>query len=267
MAVVRNLAMVATIIGLGTNSLWAEEEEDQPIEGKASAIIMAGSSEGGAFTIEMATPMGTHAFGGGATFLASPMMMSGGVTNNSIGWLSDEDILNELDIVEEQREQLRRIREQETKKRQEFFNTIRGMEPAKMGEFVREFGTMLKADVDKQVKEVLLPHQAKRLEQIRLQTSMRGMGSRALESEALAKALGITDEQKQKMREKEKEVREQLQKKLEQLRKEAQDEVLSVLTDAQRKKLTMMLGEDYEFKPRQFTFPKGRKPTAETKKE
>ena len=38
-------------------------------------------------------------------------------------------------------------------------------------------------------------------------------------------------------------------KKLDQLRKEAQQEVLSVLTEAQRDKLEDLLGEEFEFTP------------------
>jgi Spy/CpxP family protein refolding chaperone len=256
MSVFRCLAFTAVVTCLGIGILSGQEEEEKPAGVQSSAIIMAGSSDGGPVTIEMATPLTFQSFGSGGAYFATPMMLGGGVTENSVGWLNDDNILDELDIVDEQREQLKKIRNEEMRKRSEFFNTIRGMEPSKMGEFVREFGAMLKADVDKQVKDVLLPHQVKRLEQIRLQTNMRGMGSRALESQVLVKALGISEEQKKLMREKEKEVQQELKKKLEQLRKEAQSEVLSVLTDAQREKLTDLLGEDYEFKPRQFSFPR-----------
>ena len=256
MSVGRYATIAALLLCISGRTVWAQDEEEVPPPPvKSSAIIVAGSSDGGAMTFEMATPLGVQSFATGGAVLSSPLMMGAGVSTNSVGWLDDDDILNELDIVEDQRARLREIREQEMKKRQDFFNTIRGMEPNKIGEFVREFGTMLKADIDQQVADVLLPHQVKRLDQLRLQTSMRGMGARALETESLVKALGITDEQKQQLREKEREVREDLQKKLEQLRKEAQEEVLTVLTDAQRKKLSEMLGEDYEFKPRPFTFP------------
>jgi Spy/CpxP family protein refolding chaperone len=256
MSLFRCLTFAALVTCLGLGTLRGQEEEEKPAEVHTSGIIMAGTSDGGPVMIEMATPLTFQSFGSGGGVLASPMMFGGGVSENSVGWLSDDNILDELDIVDEQREQLKKIRDEEMRKRTEFFNTIRGMAPSKMGEFVREFGTMLKADVDKQVQQVLLPHQVKRLEQIRLQTNMRGMGTRALEAEVLVKALGITEEQKKLMREKEKEVQQELKQKLEQLRKEAQSEVLSVLTDAQREKLTGLLGEDYEFKPRQFTFPR-----------
>ena len=69
--------------------------------------------------------------------------------------------------------------------------------------------------------------------------------------------LGITDEQRKELKKKRAEVEEKLRLKLDQLRKEAQEEIFSVLTPAQRDTLKELVGREFEFKstPRQMTMP------------
>ncbi|MBM4091484.1 MAG: hypothetical protein FJ276_18970 [Planctomycetes bacterium] len=58
---------------------------------------------------------------------------------------------------------------------------------------------------------------------------------------------------------------EKLRKKLEELRKEAQNEVMSVLTEEQQRKIRGLMGKDYEHKPRPFVPPVGLGPKTEGK--
>ena len=218
---------------------------------KTEAIIMSGSADDGSIdiqSIEFATPMAFSTGDGARMFFSSPMM-GGGIQSDSIGWLKNEDILTELDIVDEQREKLQQLRESVQKRRQDFMKTVQELPAEKRIDFIREFSTLLSANVDEQVKDILLPHQLKRFEQIRLQTQMRSRGLRSMENDELAKLLGITDQQREELRKKQAEVEEELRKKVEQLRKEALDEVLTVLTPAQRDKLKELVGKDYEFRP------------------
>ena len=116
---------------------------------------------------------------------------------------------------------------------------------------------MLSANTDEKVNEILLPHQRKRFDQLRLQTQMRNSGAGALENEKLIEQLGITDEQREELKKKRAEVEEKLRQKLDQLRKEAQDEIFSVLTPAQRDTLKELVGREFEFKStlRQMPMP------------
>ena len=68
----------------------------------------------------------------------------------------------------------------------------------------------------------------------------------ALANEALAEALGITPEQQERLRAKQEEVAKDVQKKIAEIHREAREELLSVLTPTQRKKLEEMLGEPFE---------------------
>jgi Spy/CpxP family protein refolding chaperone len=138
--------------------------------------------------------------------------------------------------------------------------TVQELPAEKRIDFIREFSTLLSANVDEQLKDILLPHQLKRFEQIRMQTQMRNGGLRSLEHEELVKLLGITDQQRDELKKKRAVVEDELRKKVEQLRKEALDEILTVLTPTQREKLKEMVGKDYEFKPAaKFPFATGEK--------
>jgi Spy/CpxP family protein refolding chaperone len=75
---------------------------------------------------------------------------------------------------------------------------------------------------------------------------MRNSGAGALENEKLIEQLGITDAQREELKKKRAEVEVKLRKKLDALRKEAQEEMCSVLTQEQRDKLKEMLGREYD---------------------
>jgi Spy/CpxP family protein refolding chaperone len=101
--------------------------------------------------------------------------------------------------------------------------------------------------LDETVADVLLPHQWDRLHQIQIHQLMRRQGTGgALANEALAETLGITPEQQQRLRAKQEKVAKDVQKRIAEIHREAREEVLSVLTPTQRKKLEEMLGEPFD---------------------
>jgi Spy/CpxP family protein refolding chaperone len=233
----------------------ADENAPPPMpEGKAAAIVMSASSDGGPVEIQAFEVSGS----GGFTMSTGPIMFApgmggmgmfgggGGVYNNSLNWLEDESMLTELDIIDEQREKLQQLRDEVQKRRQDFGKTVRELPAEKRVDFIREFANLLSANTDEKVNEILLPHQRKRFDQLRLQTQMRNSGAGALENEKLIEQLGITDAQREELKKKRAEVEVKLRKKLDALRKEAQEEMCSVLTQEQRDKLKEMLGREYD---------------------
>jgi len=64
----------------------------------------------------------------------------------------------------------------------------------------------------------------------------------------LASELGITDQQKEALRKKAEEARKKLEEKIAKAREEAQQEILSVLTPAQRKRYEELIGKPFEFR-------------------
>ena len=106
---------------------------------------------------------------------------------------------------------------------------------------------------------MLLAHQLDRLRQIMLQMKLRSAGygsASALSGEDVSEALGLTEEQKEQLRKKEEEVRADMQEKTQEfynkLREESRDKLLGVLTEAQRKKLRDLMGDEYEWQPTQL---------------
>jgi hypothetical protein len=245
----------------------ANEDGPPPMpEGKSAAIVMSASSDGGPVEIQAFDVSGS----GGFSISTGPIMFApgmdgfgmfggagGGVYNNSLNWLEDESLLTELDIIDEQREKLQQLRDEVQKRRQDFGKTVRELPAEKRVDFIREFSNLLSANTDEKVNEIFLPHQRKRFEQLRLQTQMRNSGAGALENEKLIEQLGITDEQREELKKKRAEVEEKLRQKLDQLRKEAQDEIFSVLTRAQRDTLKELVGREFGFEstPRQMPMP------------
>jgi Spy/CpxP family protein refolding chaperone len=109
----------------------------------------------------------------------------------------------------------------------------------------------------KVVDAVLKPEQAKRLGQIDLQAQ----GIEALQRESVVKALGLTDEQTQKIKDVSKKLEEDMRvlpglsrgrpddPTVRKLAKEAADQIPSILTPEQRKKWEEMTGKPFELYP------------------
>jgi hypothetical protein len=161
----------------------------------------------------------------------------------------------ELEIVPEQQEQLEKLKTKSHTQLTESYKKIQDVpveeRQAKYLEVLREVGE----ETEKEVRDILLPMQIKRLRQIALQTKLQQMqwgGAQALLADELAEELDITAEQKAKFAETEKELREEIQRKTQEFYKQLQDEsrtkLLEVLTPEQRRKLEGLSGPKYEWK-------------------
>jgi hypothetical protein len=117
------------------------------------------------------------------------------------------------------------------------------------------------AEQEKKLKAILNETQWKRFSELRLQSE----GVNALMREDVAKELGVTPDQKNKIQEVQRTSmesmreammaaresgdmdREQMQAMMEKSRKETDAKILAVLTDAQRSKWTAMQGKPFKF--------------------
>ncbi len=191
-------------------------------------------------------------FGGGA-FGFSPAMMWGRL-------LTLEAVQKELELVSEQKEKLKDVAEKAGAKARESFAAMGKLRDASEEERKAKFeemGNTMRAQAEqtkKQIEEILLPHQVERLKQITLQ--IRGLG--ALEDKEVQDALGITEQQKEKMKslgesaiekfrgmmgrggdENERKAR---REKMESARKELEGQILDILTPEQKEKFDKMKG-------------------------
>ena len=156
-----------------------------------------------------------------------------------------EQVRKELKVTDDQESKLQEIQKKRDSARRELRDVPREERQAKFNEFVKKFTA--------QTNEVLDSDQKKRLQEITIQVR----GSSALSSADVAKALGLSDEQKKKLtsinadsRAKSRELfqgdREGRRDKFAALRKETGEQRLAVLSADQKEKFEKMKGEKFE---------------------
>jgi len=174
--------------------------------------------------------------------------------------LQRPDVQAELELLDDQKDDLRSLVEQSNERRRElgrsFAEQFRNRDAASdtdrdaLRNKVQEaFGALNKET--EQGLSFLLPHQRKRLSQLEIQFRMRGGGGLgALGSREISEQLEITDEQREVLREKAMELGQEFSKKLAELRREMQGKLLAELNPEQRAKFQEMLGDPFEFQDR-----------------
>ena len=189
-----------------------------------------------------------------ANFL-SPFM-----PHDTLGIASSPQFMDELGIVDDQREQLIKLSRTISKARSDMLRSIHVKQKEQMkqnggkpvpfdAQTFKKNEEEFKQQVIEGVDEILLPHQVKRLEQLKVQMKMKSQGARAIAGGLLADTLELTDEQRKELREKEREAQIELRAKIAKLREEAREKVLEeVLTPTQQDKLAELTGDKFEVK-------------------
>ncbi len=170
-----------------------------------------------------------------------------------IGLAARDEVQQELQLVDEQKDKVRAITDDmRTKIRDQMrdaFNPGQNQSDedrrARFAE-IRTKMESLNADMEKQLEAVLLPHQLERLKQIQLQSQVQQRGASALTSGDVAKALNLTDDQREKLEKRAAEVQDDLQKQIRQLQADARKKMLDVLTSDQRAQLDKMMGQQFD---------------------
>lgn len=216
--------------------------------------------------------------GGGGFGQRGPGMMGGGISN----LLRSEQVQKEIKVTEDQKSQLTKLSEAQRAEMRERFAGRGGENREEQSEAQRQAQreTMMKEfqerakKTEEKIRGILTAEQFKRLKQIELQQQ----GVEALRRPDMAQALGLTEEQIQKLKEifdgiqkqreeigeqsrslfqgfrdasederaKLREKGEQLRAKGENLRKESQQKAMAVLNDEQKGKLKAMMGEPFK---------------------
>jgi Spy/CpxP family protein refolding chaperone len=181
-------------------------------------------------------------FGGGLTFL-----------------LSQKSVQEELKLSEEQNKQIKEFADKQRENRPDFQGLDREEIQKKMAE-------RAKAERDALAK-ILKPEQLKRARQISLQQQVQRSLGFALNNQELAKALKISDEQKDKIQEINRSAFEEMQglgrdeegaKKRQEIMKATNTKVEGVLTAEQKAKLKEMQGEPFKGEIQRPQFGRGR---------
>jgi Spy/CpxP family protein refolding chaperone len=181
---------------------------------------------------------GPGGFGGGVLFL-----------------LGQESVQKELKLTDEQNKKIKEL----TDKQRESFQGLRDLSQEDRRAKMQETA---KAN-DKAIGAILKPEQLKRAKQIALQQQ----GAGALRNEAVAQALKISEEQKDKIREIQAKSREETQglgrdeegrKKRQEIMKATNEKVMGVLTAEQKAKLKEMQGPEFKGEIQRPQFGGGR---------
>jgi len=176
-----------------------------------------------------------------------------------IGLIGRDEVQQELQLVDEQKDKVRGITDEMRNKVRDQMRDVFGQmqnlsddeRRAKFGEIRTKMEAMT-AETEKQLEKVLLPHQLDRLKQIDLQTKVQTRGASALTGGDVAKALNLTDEQREKLEKRAAEVQEELQTKIKQLQADARKKMLDVLTPDQQAQLDKMLGQQFDLPEQNF---------------
>jgi hypothetical protein len=164
-----------------------------------------------------------------------------------------ESVKKDLELVDEQTQKINKIRTDLQKQTSEMYKKTSGLSREERMKKYREMNEELAEKIENQIKEVLLPEQMARLEQISLQMKLRsyyGLGQ-TLSGDDLVEALDISERQKKELLEVQQKVQQEMREKINEfhakIRAEAQEEILKVLSKKQRDKLEKMKGEKFEY--------------------
>jgi Spy/CpxP family protein refolding chaperone len=182
-----------------------------------------------------------------------------------LGLAMRPEVQQELQLVDEQKDKIQGITDDMRNKvrdqMRDVFSQMQNLSPeerrAKFGEIRQKFDTIT-ADYEKQLDKVLLPQQLDRLKQIDLQSKIQQRGAEALTSGDVAKALNLTDEQRQKLEQRAAEVEKDLQAKISQLRADARKKMIDVLTPEQQAQLEKLMGPQFDLPEANFGGFRGR---------
>ena len=192
--------------------------------------------------------------GGGGGGRGGPGGMMG---NSSLGLINDKNVVAELELVDDQVEALNDL---QSEMRDIFRDSFSGMrdkfrdKDADREALMQEVRDKIESEmktVESELNEILLPHQVARLEELSFQMQASRSGTTGLLSSSKVKErLGLTDDQIDEVKAKSVEVSQDLNAKIEKLREEARDEILSVLSTDQQAQIKKMMGDSFEFEQR-----------------
>jgi Spy/CpxP family protein refolding chaperone len=166
----------------------------------------------------------------------------GGGGGGEMFLLNDENVQKDLEILDSQKEKITALREKITEEMRSMFQGGGGGQDAR--EKIRE----KMEGFQKEMNDILLPHQRERLKQIGVQSRLRFGNT----SNAIGDALELSEDDKKKLADKDKELTAEMNKEMTKIREKYRDKLLEVLSPEQRAKWKQLVGNPVEFAAPQF---------------
>ena len=224
----RGSILVMFLLSIGT-PFWISQAEAQP-----SAILPALSESESESETDLAE--------GPAIVMPAPSLWD---------LISNPSVQADLELVEDQQQQIKQLREQMTYESKQLFNETQGAQDYE--QFSRQIG-VLKREYIERLKDVLLPLQIERMKQIALQMHLKSSGmSNAITSPVVAEVLGLSDRQLVKLKEKSLALKKQLAVDIQKLKAKRDETLLNELTPQQRTKLSELQGDKWAPKPEDWS--------------
>jgi hypothetical protein len=159
-----------------------------------------------------------------------------------------DDVRNEIELVEDQEVQLRALADKMRQEMRSAFSDLQELPEEERREAMMARMDEQRQKAQKEMESILLDHQLARLKQLQLQSRLqRGGAADALASDDLRQALGLTDEQLEKMRQVAAEADAELRETVRKATEQARNKVLEVLSAEQRAKWEEMTGSSFSF--------------------
>ena len=228
---------------------FAQETEVEAIADAGGGAIVVTSSEddgnGNTNSSIRVMSMSGDALAGDTLFM-SPMMLNS--SGDSFGLLSNPSVQKDLELVEDQLDRIRQVNNDFSKQIKDKMGLFKGGDGFTMDKAkdISEVIQNLKQEQQEEINNILLPHQQDRLKQVALQMQMKGMGTASTLTRKLAEKLGLSEEQIEELKKKNKELQEEIKRKTAELKAKANDSLLEVLTSEQREMLEDMTGKKFE---------------------
>lgn len=166
------------------------------------------------------------------------------VQGSTLGLLSDEKIRGELEMMDDQYDDLKRLNSEIQDRVAEQIRGLDFKDAGNLAEQIRGIREQARNDLH----SVLLPHQLTRLRQIRMQSQLRRRSLVDLiTSDPLKTELEVSDRQTRELRETEEEIEKELEEEIAKLRAKARDRLLSKLKPGQKDKVEEMFGDAFDF--------------------
>jgi len=254
------LSGIATICLLAPVSAQQVEQEVQESgEVQTEMTVLAGDGFAAPMVFSTTESIDGNGVSSGVRIMAGTPGMGMGFIGDAIGGsmpapdpfslIGNPSVQKDLELVGEQ---LKKIQDLQSNFGKQIKDQIGDLSKGGLGpdrfKGIGEVVERLRQEQQSQMEKLLLPHQLERLKQVALQTHMQQSGtSNALASSAVAEALKISGEQKEKLHSRAKELNAQLAKDIAELKEKAKENLIKeVLTPEQQSELKKMMGDKYQ---------------------
>ncbi|HTQ39153.1 MAG TPA: hypothetical protein VMJ32_08990 [Pirellulales bacterium] len=208
--------------------------------------------------------------GGGRGFGGMGMMGGGGMGMDPSFLLMSPAVQKELELSDDQKEAVQKYGDDLRASGRDFFQQMQGLSQDEMQKKMQERAK----ENRKKIADILLPLQMSRLDEISIQVA----GAGALNRDDVAEKLGLTDDQKNKIKDladdtrqkimdlfsngppQDDQERQDMQKRMADIRSQQTDKAMAVLTDEQKTKLEDLKGKKFDTSSLQFGRGPGRGP-------